>query len=305
MEKEKVVTATPVPPPPAESMVNLLGKELPADAAPLSEQVMSIFGGTPYTQDRFISMYRSSGFTSPFSLGLVRFDKDYNVLPCAAENWTMSEDGTRWTFYLYKGIMWSDGKELTADDYVFSFRYGADPAHAWDFAWYYSNIKNWAAATAGAVGVEEIGVKKIDDHTLEFEATEAAPYLPSQLIWSVPLSKAAFEAHGELYNNAVETHCTCSPLKLTSWEKDVEFTFELNEKYTGPAELIPYYTKFRSYVPAAIDALTAYQTSDVRWMRSDSTTGRVAEADPELSQQLYWMYGDFRTYFRLYLSGAL
>ncbi len=293
-------TTAPEPttvPEPAAANVNALGKVLPADAAPLDKQVMIMFGGTPYTVDRFISMYQSGGFTSAYSLGLVRFNKDYDVLPAAAESWQPSEDGMKWTFNLRKGIKWSDGNELTAHDYVATFQLGASPEHAWDFAWYYLNLKNWAEATSGSVPVSEIGVKALDDYTLEFETTSPAPYLPSQLIWSVPLSKAAMEKHGKLYNNEVATAVTCSPLKLTEWSKDKQFVLELNEQYTGPAEMIPYYSKFISQVPAAIDAVTAYQSSDALWMRTDITTGRVAEADPSLADQVYWMYGDFRTYY--------
>lgn len=293
-------TTAPEPAAPAEpaaANVNALGKALPADAAPLDKQVMITFGGTPYTVDRFISMYQSTGICSPFSLGLVRFNKEYEVLPSAAESWTPSEDGMKWTFKLRKGIKWSDGNDLTAHDYVATFQLGASPEHAWDFAWYYLNLKNWAEANSGSVPVSEIGVKALDDYTLEFETTSPAPYLPSQLIWSVPLSKAAMEKHGKLYNNDVATAVTCSPLKLTEWSKDKQFVLELNEQYTGPAELIPWYSKFISLLPAAIDTVTAYQSSDVLYMRTDATTGRVAEADPTLADQVYWMYGDFRTYF--------
>ncbi|BCX02298.1 MAG: ABC transporter substrate-binding protein [Candidatus Roseilinea sp.] len=290
--------ATPaVPTPTTAPQANVLGKVLPPDAAPLDKQVMVVFGGTPYTLDRFISMYQSSGLTSPYSLGLVRFNKNYDLLPAAAESWSPAEDGKKWIFKLRRGIKWSDGNELTAHDYVATFQLGASPEHAWDFAWYYLNLKNWGEATAGKVPVSEIGVKALDDYTLEFEATSPAPYLPSQLIWSVPLSKAALEKHGKFYNNDVATSVTCSPLKLTEWSKDKRFVLELNEKYTGPAEMIPWYTKFVSEVPAAIDAVTAFQSSDVLWMRTDATTGRVAEADPSLADQVYWMYGDFRTYF--------
>jgi ABC-type transport system substrate-binding protein len=274
---------------------NILGKVYPADALPAEEQILTTFGGTMRTMDRFVSMYQGADFAG--SLSLVRFNDEYDVLPCAAESWEISDDGTKWTFHLVKGIMWTDGQPLTADDFVASFQYGALPEHAWDFAWYYNNILNWKEATAGEVGVEELGVRAIDDYTLEFETTSPAPFLPGQLLWSAVLNKAALEAHGEYYNNDPATTVSCSPYKLVTYEKDVEVVYEMNPDYTGPAELIPYYTKIRSYQPPAIDNLTAYQSSEVTTIGLEADLARVAEEDPELSEQLYWTYGDFRCFF--------
>jgi len=291
-----VEKATAVPEPtevPANT--NILGKEYPTDALPQEEQILVGLGGTPKAMDRFVSMYQGADFAG--SLSLVRFDNDYNVLPCAAESWEISDDGLKWTFHLVKGIMWTDGNPLTADDFVASFQYGALPDHGWDFAWYYNNIKNWKEATAGDVGVEEIGVRKIDDYTLEFETTSPAPFLPGQLLWSAVMNKAAMEEHGEYYNNDPATSVSCGAFKLTKYEKDVELVYELNEKYTGPAELIPYYTMIKNYQPPAIDNLTAYQSTDVTTIGLGADLARVAEADPELSKQLHWSYGDFRCFF--------
>ena len=274
---------------------NILGKVYPADALPAEEQVLTTFGGTPWAMDRFVSMYQGTDFAG--ALSLVRFNDEYDVLPCAAESWEISDDGLKWTFHLVKGVMWTDGQPLTADDFVASFQYGASPDHAWDFAWYYNNIKNWKEATAGEVGVEDIGVRTIDDYTLEFETVSPAPFLPGQLLWSAVMNKAALEKHGEFYNNDPATSVSCSPYKLVKYEKDVEAVFEMNEKYTGPAELVPYYTKIRSYIPPAIDNLTAYQSSEATQIGLEADLARVAEEDSELSKQLYWTYGDFRCFF--------
>ena len=63
-----------------------------------------------------------------------------NVVPGQATEWEVAADGMSWTFNLQPGLMWTNGDEVTADDYVASFQYAADPEHAWDFTWYYDGI---------------------------------------------------------------------------------------------------------------------------------------------------------------------
>jgi ABC-type oligopeptide transport system substrate-binding subunit len=72
--------------------------------------------------------------------------------------------------------MWSDDTPLTADDYVATFRYGADPKHAWDFTWFFNGIiANWDDAVATAP-LESIGVTAVDKNTLQITTQE--PYIP-------------------------------------------------------------------------------------------------------------------------------
>src|SRR5581483_8629928 len=114
-------------------------------------------------------------------------------VPGAAESWQGSPDGKTWTFKIAKGLMWNDGNPVTADDWVATFQYGADPKHAWDFTWFFQGIvKNWTEAIGGKAPLDQIGVRRGDDaNTLIFETVVAAPYLPAMLVYSWPLSKAA------------------------------------------------------------------------------------------------------------------
>ena len=186
---------------PAGPVVNSLGRELPADAAPLDQQVLIYpYSGwrTFTTIDFFQAVYeRADSLTDLLSDALVRLDKDFQVNPGAATEWSVDESGLVWTFKLDPNLMWNDGTPVTADDYVATFRYGADPEHAWDFSWYYQGvIRNWTQAVAGEVPVEEIGVRAVDAQTLEFTTEAPAPFLPAMLVYSATFQKAALEAHG-------------------------------------------------------------------------------------------------------------
>ncbi len=96
----------------------------------------------------------------------MRLNKNFELLPAGALSWEVSSDGKTWTFHLDPALKWSDGNPVTADDVVFTFQYQADPKHAWDFAWFWSDIVNWDDAVAGKVPTSEIGVKKVDAYTV-------------------------------------------------------------------------------------------------------------------------------------------
>ena len=82
---------------------------------------------------------------------MVRLNKNFEILPAGALSWDPSADGKTWTFKLDPELMWSDGNPVTADDVVFTFQYQADPIHAWDFTWFWSDIVNFDEAVAGTV----------------------------------------------------------------------------------------------------------------------------------------------------------
>src|SRR5690606_38442822 len=99
--------------------------------------------------------------------GLVMQDEKANVIPGAAESWTVSDDGTVYTFKLRADGVWSDGSPVTASDFVYSFQRLEDPATGAEYASMLYPIKGAEAFNAKDGKAEEMGVKPIDDHTLE------------------------------------------------------------------------------------------------------------------------------------------
>src|SRR5207244_7659952 len=153
----------------------------PADAAPADQQVLvTAYDNTAdfTTLDFWESVYKRGGARSDlFTEPLVRINKDFGIVPAAATEWSVDSTGKVWTFKLDPNLMWSDDTPVTADDFVATFRYGADPKHAWDFTWFYNGIiKNWDDAVAGKVALDQIGVKAVDAHTLSIETQDPAPY---------------------------------------------------------------------------------------------------------------------------------
>ena len=112
--------------------------------------------------------------------GLYNQDADGNLVPGVALSHTVSDDKLTYTFTLRPEAKWSDGTPVTAGDFVYAWRRLADPETASPYQWFVSvmGLANGEAVTAGEAPVEDLGVKAIDDHTLEVTLAAPLPYFP-------------------------------------------------------------------------------------------------------------------------------
>lgn len=109
--------------------------------------------------------------------GLYNEDAKGDLVPALAESYTLSDDRTVYTFKLRKAL-WSNGDPITASDFVFGWRRAVDPATASPYAYYpgLAGIANADDIVAGKKKPEELGVKAIDDQTLEVTLSSPRPY---------------------------------------------------------------------------------------------------------------------------------
>ncbi len=290
----------------ADPMMTVFGEMLPADAVPYEEQIY--YGACSNTAnqitfDFMVSVYqRFCAGDSSFSLALVDLDKDFNVIPMAAESWESSEDGLTWTFNIRPGMVWSDDTPVTAHDWVATYRYAADPEHAWDFAWFYSGvIQNWDEAIAGEVPLEELGVTAVDDLTLQVTTYAPFPPLPGMMHFAWPLQAKALEEHGPFYNNDPATAVSMGRFKLVSMAPGERIVLEANEKYAGP---VPPRLKRKEFIymdPSTFYA--AFQNDEVYEVGYENLTPAdfdLVMQDPVLSANYLRHFGDFRTDYLLF-----
>lgn len=136
--------------------------------------------------------------------GLVNEAPNGDLIPGAAASWTVSEDGKTYVFELRRDGRWSNGDPVTAEDFVFSLRRGVDPATVSVYSYILSPILNADVITAGRLPPSELGVRAIDDHTLEITLANATPYFLGLLTHSMsyPVHRATLEAHGDQWTRA-------------------------------------------------------------------------------------------------------
>jgi peptide/nickel transport system substrate-binding protein/oligopeptide transport system substrate-binding protein len=186
--------------------------------------------------DYMKTVYARAGFPEMLQLSLTTFDNEYQLHGMAAESWTQSEDGLTWTFVLREGLTFSDGHPLTAEDYVFALQRAATTGY--DFAWYWdfaANIVNWKAVTEGTADVSTLGVRAVDDRTIEVTTATPKPYLPSVVTLWYAVPKHMVDQYGDDYATNVETMVSSGAFMVESWEKaNNAMVLVRNPTYTGP-----------------------------------------------------------------------
>ena len=186
--------------------------------------------------DYMKTVYARAGSPEVIQLPLTSFDNNFQLNAMAAESWSQSEDGMVWTFKLRDGLVWSDGQPLLASDYIFALQRAATTGY--DFAWYWGyagGIANWDAVTKGEADVSTLGIKAVDDKTIEVTTATPKPYLPGVVSLWYPVPKHVFDTLGDEWAANVDTLVSSGPFIVESWEKsNNSMVLVKNPTYTGP-----------------------------------------------------------------------
>ena len=286
---------------PTRSLNQATPMAAPADAAPPENQVIYFPSNVSQSRvlDFYEQVYERPWIADLFSEPLMRINRDFEVIPGAAESVAGSEDGMTWTFTIRQGITWSDGNPLTAADWVATFQYAADPEHAWDFTWFFQGvIKGWNEAIAGEAGVDTIGVAQgANEYELVITTEVPAPYMPVMMLYSLPLSAAALAEHGSgLYNTDPATSVTCGPYMLSEFTQQQQIVYTRNPNYTGSINVTVERVVNRL---ASIDAwFTMYQNNEVDFVEGpDPAALTIMMGDEATASEVYSGVGDFPTWY--------
>ncbi|MEZ5998639.1 MAG: peptide ABC transporter substrate-binding protein [Hyphomonas sp.] len=161
-------------------------------------------------------------------IGLTTDGPDARPRPGMATSWETSADGLVWTFHL-GDYVWSDGNPVVADDFVYGLRRIETPEIASQYASLLYLIKNAAPINAGELPPEELGVRAIDDKTLEITLEYPAPYLPGMLshYTTYPVPSHVIEQYGDAWiqpDNIVVN----GPYKLVYWRTGDQLVTDRN-----------------------------------------------------------------------------
>ena len=155
--------------------------------------------------------------------GLMQMDKDGKSVPAIAESYDVSKDGLIYTFHLRKDAKWSNGDPVTAADFVFGWQRAVDPSVASEYAYMLSDIgqvKNAAEIIAGKKDKAELGVKAVDDTTLEVDLVAPVSYFASLMYFPTfyPVNQKFFETCADTYGTSPKTTLSDGAFVLDSYE---------------------------------------------------------------------------------------
>jgi ABC-type transport system substrate-binding protein len=288
-----------------DTNVDVYGRTLPEDAAPYDMQVWRELCNSTSTQTTFMaatSVYQRICGADLFSDQLVELDENLNIIPAAAESWEPSEDGLTWTFHLRPGQVWSDGTPLTANDWVVTYQWMADPANAYDFVWMWQGIiKNWSESVAGEVPPEEIGMVAVDDNTLAITTVGPAPYLPATMYFWPPLQAKALTELGPDYPLDPATSVSSGPFILKEFKPGESVLLEANPTYTGFRK--PYLKQIHYvYGDQLNGSFPAFQNRDIDRVSYEFLAPadfEIIKGDESMISNYLTKPGDFRTDYLL------
>lgn len=164
--------------------------------------------------------------------GLLTVGQDETLQPGCAETWEVSPDGLTWTFHLYEGLKWSDGTDLTANDFVYSWKRVAAPETAAPYGeTVLGMVKGFEEAMAG--DADALAVTATDDLTLVVELAKPCTYFGSLCAFATlsPVNQATIEANGDAWATSPETFVCNGPFNITEWVPGSHIITSKNENY--------------------------------------------------------------------------
>ncbi|MCP8968304.1 peptide ABC transporter substrate-binding protein [Ectobacillus ponti] len=165
--------------------------------------------------------------------GLYVLGKDDKPMPGAAESYAASEDGKKYTFKLRKDAKWSNGDPVTAKDFVYAWKRAVDKATAAEYAYIMFDVKNAEKINKGELPADQLGIKAVDDYTLEVELERPVPYFISLISFSTfyPQDEKFVKAQGDKFGLEASTTVYNGPFVLSEWKHEQSFQLKKNDSY--------------------------------------------------------------------------
>jgi oligopeptide transport system substrate-binding protein len=234
----------------------------PADAA---EKVLrSNFVSDPITIDPSLTTEISSAqvIMNCFE-GLMGYDSSGKLVPAAAKSYTVSDDGLTYTFKLREDGAWSNGDTVKASDFVFAWTRTLSPETAADYATEMFYIKNGEKFNSGEVKASDLGIKAIDDYTLEVKLENPTGFFLAitTSFFYMPENEKVVSKNKE-WTLKGETYVGNGPFKLLEWRPKDRIVIVKNPKYRDAAQVKLDRVEFRILTDAN-STLATYEAGDI------------------------------------------
>lgn len=173
--------------------------------------------------------------------GLMKLDKDNKIVEGQAAKYEVNKDETVYTFTLREGIKWSDGEQVKAEDFVYAWQRLVDPKTGADYNYMIDMVKNANEIMAGKKKPKELGIKALDEKTVEVTLTTPTPYFLEVCAFpaTFPVRKDIVEANADTWSTDPKTYIGNGPYVLKSWEHQSKMTYVKNENYYDLKKLGP------------------------------------------------------------------
>ncbi|MVB10747.1 Oligopeptide-binding protein SarA [Caprobacter fermentans] len=240
--------------------------------------------------------------------GLVEVDQYKNTVPSLAESWTVSDDGTVYTFKIRKGLQWVDTEgnqmgELTAKDFVTVANWICDPANASGSTLYFSGIVKGAKDfIAGKTkDFSTVGFKAVDDNTLQITLEGPLPYFLSYCGSYMPAYAPLFEKLGSKYGADNNSMYYIGAYRMTTFAPQSKRVYEKNDSYWDSKNvhikkiISTYNAEATTLAPEMFlrgEVDKAPISTDIldQWMKDSKTKDIVIPSLPDTTYMFYYAF---------------
>lgn len=174
-------------------------------------------------------------------VGLLSRDADGALTSGVAESYDISEDGLVYTFHLRTDAVWDNGTPVTANDFVFAWQRVCDPATAAEYSYIVgvADVLNAWDIIDGKMDKSELGVKALDDQTLEVTLTAGAPYFLQLMTFNAffPINEEFYNAQNGEYGMTPENVLANGPFKIVEWTEGYGLKVMKNDSYWAADEI--------------------------------------------------------------------
>ena len=189
--------------------------------------------------------------------GLMEYDNEGELQPALAESYEVSDDGLTYTFHIRQGVSWVDSQgrevaDVTADDFVAGMQHMMDCQAGLEYLVQGVIVGADAYISGETSDFSEVGVKAVDDYTLEYTLEQPTSYFMTMLGYGVfaPMSRSYYESQGGKFGVEFDSSASdytygkdpnsiayCGPYLVTSSTEKNSIVFELNESYWNAANV--------------------------------------------------------------------
>lgn len=240
--------------------------------------------------------------------GLLRYNAEGKLEAACAEDWTVSEDGTEYVFTLRDGLKWSNGEDLTAKDFVYSWQRAAAPETAADYNYLAEVFEGFTYENG--IPADSV-VASEDGKTLTVKLAAVCPYFLDLCAFPffMPVYEASVEASvttaapaGTWANDAGDSYVCNGAYVLDTWNHDSDMIYVKNDNYWD-ADSVSVTTLNIMLTSNDVTAYTAYQTGDLDFIDSvptDETQNAMKSPEFKIIEELGTYYVGFNYNSPLY-----
>lgn len=213
-------------------------------------------------------------------MGLTTFDAAGKTMLGVAATWAVSDDGTSYTFALRDDARWSDGRPMTARDFVYSGRRLVDPATGARFAAFFYPVKGARDIIRGRADPEQLGVYADDDRHVRYELVAPAAYFPQLLATNAaaPVPRHVIEEFGRqwtrpgrMVSNGAYQLAEWIPQSYVRLDKNPEFfdaeNVAIDSVYYYPTQNLA--TSLNRFRAGELDVILNFPPNEMEWLQEN------------------------------------